>query len=305
MKRKSAAPAPPAPTALLPSEQHAALALREATPLLQPLVRWLLRSGVRHGVLVELLKRVYVDVARAEIERAHAAPTQSAISVLSGVHRKDVRNLFDAAPAVPPRQAVPLASQVYTRWLTDRRYRQRDGTPKPLPRKGSGASFERLARELSNDVHPRAVLDELLRLGVVQLDGELVVPVATAFMPSQQLDTLTALLAANVGDHLAGAVHNLSVGPPGWLEQSVFADGLSATSVAELQRFGQQAWATAFETMVREATVRVERDNDLPPHEAQRMRFGVYFYAEPTAAGPAADAATVKAPRPRRRRKAT
>ncbi|MBV9889888.1 MAG: hypothetical protein JO090_03260 [Rhizobacter sp.] len=262
--------------------EHAALALREAAVLMAPIARWLLRNGVPYTTFVDALKTVFIDVARAEIESADREATISALSLLSGVHRKEVRSLTtESQRRGETARGVPLASQVYTRWLTARRYRSRDGSPKALPRTGAGASFETLARELSQDVHPRTVLDELLRLGLVRLDGELVVPASASFTPSRRLDELTTLFAANASDHIAAAVHNLTAPGRRFLEQAVFADGLSEASVEQLRQRAVAAWLSAFETMVRDATERVEHDAALDPESQHRMRFGVYFYSEP------------------------
>jgi len=279
-----------APEPLLPSEEQAALALREAAVLLAPVVTWLLRSGVSYGALAAALKPVFVDAARAELQRAGKSATHSALSVLSGVHRKDVRALSETPPepAAAAARGVPLASQVYTRWISARRYRGRDGAPRALARSGAGITFETLAREVSVDVHPRTVMEELLRLGLVQADGDLLVPVATSFVPSRRRDALTALFAANAADHIAAAVHNLTLDAPRYLEQSVFADGLGAVSVDQLHALAREAWQRAFEDMVKAAQRRVAADADLPAQEQQRMRFGVYYYSEPQAAPPAA-----------------
>jgi hypothetical protein len=275
-------PAPVEP--LVPSEEHAALALREVAALMAPLATWLLRSGVSYGAFATALKPVFVEAARAELERGGARATHSAVSVLSGVHRKDVRALAEAPVGEAlPAKGVPLASQVYTRWLSARRYRGRDGTPRALPRSGAGITFESLAREVSVDVHPRTVMDELLRLGLVTLEGDLVVPVQASFTPSQRRDELTALFAANAADHIAAAVHNLTLDAPRYLEQSVFADGLGPGSVAQLHALARDAWQRAFDEMVTAARRRVAADEAVPQADQQRMRFGVYFYSEPQA----------------------
>lgn len=281
MKRAESHPNP----VVAPSEESAALALREAAVLLAPVATWLMRSGVSYGAFASALKTVFVDAARAELERGGVAPTHSALSVLSGVHRKDVRAISEAPrdPAAVPPRGVPLSSQVYTRWLTARRYRDRGGHPRALPRSGAGVTFEALAREVSVDVHPRTVMDELIRLGLVTLEGDLLIPVSLSFLPSRRLDELTALFAANAADHMAAAVNNLTTDAPRYLEQSVFADGLAAASLEDLHELAREAWQEAFETMVKEARKRVAADDRLPPSERHRMRFGVYFYGEPQA----------------------
>jgi hypothetical protein len=271
-----------------PSAEHARIALREAQGLMTPLVRWLLRHGVNYSAFANALKPVFINVARQELA-ASTKPTDSAVSVLSGVHRKDVRAL-GAAPSMPeaPRR-VPLASQVFTRWLTDVRYCSAPGEPAPLPRNGPTPSFEALAREVSTDVHPRTVLDELLRLGLASLDGETVVPQARAFVPAQGLEDRAALFSANVADHIAAAVHNLTEDGEKLLEHSVFADGLTEESARHLGQFARRLWSQAFEAMVHEARRCVE--TDAGSSGDGRIRFGVYFHADPLPAAAAEEAA--------------
>ncbi len=313
MKRKSPEPAVPTETPLAPTAQTAERALRESAQLLEPVARWLLQNGVSYGAFAVQLKAVFIEAARHELRKAGTPPTFSALSMLSGVHRKDVRTLEEAEPGATPlarrTQGIPLASQVYTHWLTARRYRSRDGQPKPLRRTGPGLSFDTLAREVSQDVHPRTVLDELLRLGLVRLDDDHAVPISRAYTPHRELDELTALFVANAADHMAAAVHNLGSASAPFLEHSVFADGLSAESVALLQRTAVGLWRQSVDKVVAQARQRLDHDEGAqsgPPTPPHRMRYGVYFYSEPVAEPPAPGAAvpaktTTRAPRTRRK----
>jgi hypothetical protein len=281
-----------------PSPEHAQLAMREAAVLMAPVALWLLRHGVSYPAFADLLKAVFLEAARGELERGEAKPTQSALSMLTGVHRKDVRALDEAPRTARPQPRPPLSSQVFTRWLTDPRYRAADGKPRVLPRAGARRSFESLCRELSNDVHPRTVLDELLRLGHVVLDGECVVLCATSFVPSARLDEMTSLFSSNASDHIAAAVSNLTLNAPKYLEQSIYADGLTPASIALLHDAARQAWADSFDAVVNQARERVDHDADTDGD--QRMRFGVYFYSEPAPAAAAAPAQTKPSPQRRR-----
>ena len=297
---RRAAPENRAPEPLGPAQptaEHAELALREAAALMAPVVLWLLRNGVSYPDFAEMLKPVFLDAARAEIARGGAKPTQSALSLLSGVHRKDVR-AFEQEPHLKhPTPRPPLASQVFTRWVTDPRYRGADGKPRALPRSGAGRSFETLCRSLSNDVHPRSVLDELLRLGHVALNGEKVSVLAAAFVPSRRLDEMTSLFASNASDHIAAAVSNLTLSAPKFLEQSIYADGLTPESVEHLHQVARAAWAQAFDTMVTQARARV--DLDAKSDGALRMRYGTYFFSEPSEAEPPGEPKKAPAAKPR------
>jgi hypothetical protein len=302
MKRSAPANPKTAPVSRLqPDEAHARLALREARTILEPLALWAIRNGVAYTAFAEMLKAVFVHAARAELDRTSGAITQSAISLLSGVHRKDVRTLSagETPRRAQPRPSVP--SQVYTHWLADKRWRDRRGKPRPLPRTGEAGSFEALCRSLSNDVHPRAVLDELLRLGLVALQGERVVPVVRSFVPAADIEELTQLFAANAADHLAAAVSNLTAENAAFLEQSIFADGLRPESVEALHSEARAAWARSFQAVVTKARQRVEEDRHSDGE--QRVRFGVYFYSESAAIE--SKARLVEGPRGRPKRKSS
>jgi hypothetical protein len=270
---------PPVPTSApgLPSVAPEA-ALAEGLRIMLPLVRFLLRNGVPYGAFADALKTVFVDAARRELLAGGMPVTQSSLSVLSGVHRKDVRAFTqdDTGRDVSP--PVPLASQVFTRWLSDPAYRKQ-GKPRTIPRTGPAPSFDALARAVSTDVHPRTVLDELVRLGIVKLDGPDVVPLVTGFVPLGAASEVLGLVASNAADHLAAAIHNLAGAEPRFLEQSVFANGMTAESAEKLAAVAREAWDRAFRTMVDAATERVQHDAEIEGNH--RVRFGAYFYSEP------------------------
>ncbi len=70
----------------------------------------------------------------------------------------------------PPPRTATLASQVTTAWISQPEYLDADGRPRPLPMRATddAPSFERLSQAVSKDFHARSVLDELVRLGVVE-----------------------------------------------------------------------------------------------------------------------------------------
>jgi hypothetical protein len=165
-------------------------------------------------------------------------------------------------------------------WRTDARFRDAAGEAKRLPRAGSGESFEALAREVSTDVHPRTLLDELLRLSLVTIDGDGVMVASRSPLPAPSVEEGAAVFSTNAADHIAAAVHNLTLGGPKFLEQSVFVDGLSTQSAEHLHDVARRLWQDAFETMVTRARERVQAD--APINADASIRFGVYYYSQPS-----------------------
>jgi hypothetical protein len=287
------------------------IALEQAMVVLAPLVRWLLRSGVNWVSLSQALKPVFLQEGRRELLRTGGKMTDSALSVLSGVHRKDVRALEGVEPARGVFAASP-ASRVVARWLADPACHAGGRLSEPplerLPRQGPAPSFEALARQVSSDVHPHTLLDEMVRLGMARVEGDQVALALDQFTPDPGHQGAMAVAAANTADHLAAAVHNLTTTQgPRFLEQSVFATGLTGESTAELARLARELWRPALQSMVEAAGARVQADRqaDAAP---MRMRFGIYYYDEDRQEhngedrpGQTAPAQAKPAARPRRR----
>lgn len=272
------------------------LVLAQSLAMLQPLVRLLVSQGVSYSALTKALKTEFVQAAREQLSNEGAKVTDAAVSLRSGVHRKDVRVLnqpltgdgdsagplsASSTTADAPR-ALSLAGQVYTIWTTDARYLDAKGKPMTLPVTGPAPSFESLARSVSTDLSRRTILDELGRLGLVKEESATVEPMAAALVPTKRLTDTLHFLSENVTDHLSAGVTNLNAvadeASPPYLEHSMYAAGLSNDSVAQLANLAGQLWKTAFTQSVDAARKRYALDES--QGHTGRIRFGVYVYSE-------------------------
>jgi hypothetical protein len=251
--------------------------------LLRPLVRLLINKGVGLGAMTELLKEVYVSVAIQEIESGDATafrgPSDSRVSVMTGVHRKDVKRLrnLSSEDFVAPR-TVSLGAQIISRWLASPESTNGNGRPIPLPRQsGSGPSFDSLVESISTDVRPRAVLDGWLRLGVARLEGDVVVLNQAAFVAPKGLEEKSFYLGRNIGDHIAAAGHNLIGEGSPHLDRSVHYSNLTESSVKTLAEAAERTGMQALLALNRMALELAARDKD-DPKAVQRINFGLYFY---------------------------
>lgn len=263
---------------------------------MRPLVTLLLRHGLTYPAFAAALKRVFLQVAHDELARQNMPRSDSALTLISGVHRRDVRaltrpsedagaagdaadaSLADATAAGHP-APLSVAGEVIARWLVDPDLQGADGQPRRLPKAGERGSFDALVASVSSDVRPRAMLDELLRLGVVNEDAEGIAMVADGFAPRQGFEAMSALFTDNLHDHISAASANLQ-GKHNFLEQAVYVDQISAESAAKLQAVARLAWRQALKTVMSEAQARFDADaKNLPEEErVQRARFGVYFF---------------------------
>jgi Family of unknown function (DUF6502) len=250
--------------------------------ILRPLVRFMLAQGLTYTILIDLLKSVYVEVALKEFKLDKKRQTDSRISLLTGVHRKDVRRLSEMMEAeAPPPENVTLGAQLVAKWIGQAPYVNQQGHPIALARgakDGGERSFEALVASVSKDIRSRAILDEWLRLGIVHMDHDDCVCLnVEAFVPKQGFAEKAYYFQHNLQDHIAASVHNmLELGPP-FVERSVYYETLTKTSAAELVSLGEALGMQALQTVNRRALILEQKDANRPDAN-QRINFGIYFY---------------------------
>jgi len=271
-------------TSLEPTRLHAPLAR-----LLRPLVRLMIRSGITFPMLMELLRELYVNVAEYDFALQGKEQTDSRVSLLTGIHRKEVRRLRGAgAPVNIVPATVSQTSRILARWLADPDFTDGDGHPLPLPRVAdpSQPSFERLVASVTRDVRPRAVLDEWLDRKLVAIDDQdRAVLVEAAYVPRGGDDQQLYYLGRNLHDHIAAAVANVESQSPRFLERAVHYDGLTKEMAEQLQQRSREIAMQALQTLNREA----HAASDGAPPGQWRWNFGVYVYSEEAAPSGSAD----------------
>lgn len=280
-------------------------ALHDAvSAVLRPLARLAVAQGLPAATLEELLRRSVVQAAREAQPDPTAQRMVSRISTATGISRREVTRLIDneARASARPRS---LASEVFARWTTARAYRDQRGRPRVLPRQGPGTSFETLAQSVTRHVHPRSVLDELLRLGLATHDVErdTVTLQRHAFVPRGDVVRMLAFLGDNVGDHLSAAVHNVTNDGDRHFEQAVFADELSRESLAQIRPVIRAQWKALIDATVPLLERMIDDDQKADRVCDQRLRIGLYAFndtldgADPAAQAPAKAARRARTPR--------
>jgi hypothetical protein len=265
--------------------------LDESLVMLAPLIRLLVSSGVTFPQFVAALKLAFLRAAHSELADSGKRVTDSALSLLSGVHRKDVRGLTadGLLPSHPADRASSLPDEVFMRWTNDPVYLDADAMPRVLPLRSSSPetpSFEQLAQSVSRDFHSRSILEELVRLGLAEVHGDVVRLRRSSYVPRKDLTEALKFMSASISDHIAAATRNVRAidghEVPQFLEQSIYADELSPESIRELDTLARRIWESALRRLYALASERTEIDrrNNMI-EQTMRMRFGAFFYAEP------------------------
>ncbi len=264
--------------------------------LLRPLVRLLLHHSVPYETFADLARWVYVDVAEKDFALPNKKQTASRISVITGLNRKEVARLQamtveDNAGAI---ESFNRAEKVVTAWRHEYPKADSPSHAASLPLEGK-RSFATLVKRYSGDMPVRAVLDELLRVGVVRklADDKIELVSGGTIVPdAENRQTLLANFGQDASDFVASFSHNvLASSGQKFFQRKAWFDNIPIEALAVSRELAKQHGQAALENFADQLS---RFDRDVTPNSEgtgrARAVLGVYYFEETTEAGEASDA---------------
>ena len=234
--------------------------------VLRPLVRILVRSGVRYDEFLELVRQVFVETAVRDGLGDGIPLTRSRISISTGVARRDVDRFIDREDNLPPlgKSMTRTLMEVLHKWHTDPQFVGPYGIPLELELNSpKGRSLRELVQFVNPTVNARDALDELVRLKAAVWSGDTHIrAISRALKPVDEMSPAQLEFFGNALTRLANTVQ-FNIDPKNAekrLEQSVISDhGLPKEVVP------------VFEKYVRERVMEllIEIDNWLSPYSTK------------------------------------
>ena len=192
--------------------------------LIRPLARFCFKHNIRIQEFEEVAKLSFLDVAQEEIKFKNESISQSRLSVITGLHRRDVNRLY--VQEAEPKLSHNLLTRVIGQWRIA--YSHKNGHPKRLSLEGRPSEFMDLVWLISKDANPYAVMFELERSGLVRRVEDKVELIARGFVPSKDFEQGFSLLARDSNDLLLAVEENVITGvEPANLHLTTEYDNLS------------------------------------------------------------------------------
>ena len=254
--------------------------------ILQPLVRILLRNGVSFGTFSDIAKWVYVDTAANEFGIASRKQTISRISVITGLSRKEVKRVKEKTRPADTAIAEQYnrAARVITAWRRERSYADRKGSPLDLPIAGDGPTFAGLVRRFSGDLPYRAVLDELVNAGAVEItQNDQVRLLSDSYLSGNDDKVKLHILGTDAGSLIETIDHNLQADKLQRLfQRKVQYDNLPGQALPVFQTIAAESAQSLLEDLDR-WLARHDRDTNPKSQGTGRHRagLGIYYFQKP------------------------
>lgn len=203
--------------------------------ILRPIVRILIRNGVPSDALTQVVRKVYVDVAAEDFRLNGKRQTVSRISVITGLHRKEVARLraINAVDVGSQASERNRAAAVLTAWLRDPEFLDRKGDPLDLPFAGT-QSFSELVRRYSGDMKPRAMADEFLASGAIEMVAGRLRMSARGYVPGTDANDMVDMLGTDAAQLIDTIDHNMQNSEKRY-QRKVEYDGVPVEHAAEFR----------------------------------------------------------------------
>jgi Family of unknown function (DUF6502) len=177
------------------------------TKILRPVARFALRHGLKVQDLTQALTQVLIDEACEELKSSGITKNISRISVMTGVHRKEVSSQIEKTIY---KHNVTLIGKVIGTWQHARKYQDSQGDPIALTIGFDDSDFNRLVRSVSKELNPASVLFDLERTGSVELTDKFIKLKKGSYTPPKNFEVGIDILAADIGDMIVAVEENLT-----------------------------------------------------------------------------------------------
>ena len=205
--------------------------------LIMPVARFCVRHSIRLPEIVNVFKGCFVEAAQETLRAEGVEPTAAKVSVMTGVHRKDIRSILESpSPRIDPLGKHPLV-KLLSLWNTDGEFFDKEkGIPRALTEGDGLGSVGALVRRVGGDANPYSLLYALDRSGLVKraLDGSYELLKSSFSVPTE---AGWEMIAELIGDGIECLEHNVDHVPEERnLQLKTVFDNIPARFADELRR---------------------------------------------------------------------
>lgn len=244
------------------------------------------RSGISFGEFTQLGKVAYIKEIEKELIKENEKATTSRIAIITGLTRKEVATIRKQdTPKIEPAKRRGRAVRVITAWMNDAKYRDSTGKPKLLKVSNNSAdvSFQSLVSQYSGDMPYRAMMNELIRTGSVELvDNNKVRLVRAAYIPTNQDDDEKySILGEDVPLLISAIKHNtINTDESPYFQRKVCYNNIPRKHIAEFQALANHENQALLERLNNWLAEHDENDNHFGSNNTVKVGVGVYYFEE-------------------------
>lgn len=180
----------------------------------RPIARFCLKNSIKVQPAIEALKESFIIEAKNTLSTSDTKANVSRVSIITGLHRRDVTRLIDENNIVRPKRDTFLGQSILVRvigqWLNDERFLNEKKQPKVLSTEGNNSEFAELCSSISKDINSGTILFELQRIKAIEFNNKNAKLIINIYSPKDaNVEESIDILTADVGDLIDAAAENI------------------------------------------------------------------------------------------------
>lgn len=181
--------------------------IKNLEKLFEPVADFLIGQGLKMQQALEALKVAMIYAAVNTLEKKKEKVTVSKISVMTGIHRRDVVRIYKVGNKKV--NEIDLISKIIGLWSYGGKYLNKKGKPRDLIFDGNDSEFAELVYAVSSELKPSTILFEMQRANYVKVDGNKVKLQNKAAVSNKDLEAGFHMLSDDIGDLITAVTKNL------------------------------------------------------------------------------------------------
>ena len=181
--------------------------------IVRPLIKLMLESGIGFREFSQVCKTEFVRVCSKSYGLRGRPTNVSRIAVMTGLTRKEVRQIKDHLAYGDEMNLAPqqlnVPSLVLHHWHSDPDFLDKDRKPKAIKASGEGETFAELCRRYAGDIPHGAVRVELARSGaIVESESGMLLPTTRYYTPKNFGDEFVHSMVFSIANLVNSLVRN-------------------------------------------------------------------------------------------------
>lgn len=210
--------------------------LRVLAFVLGPVVTLCLRFGLKLQELIEVAKGSLVHAAMQRLTAEGAPLRTTALSLMTGVHRKDVDRIRLDAP--PPPSQSNLIMKIMGLWQSHPDYITKQGLPRVLSESDEHDEFGALVRRVSKEINPKTIIRELERMSAIERTPRGIRLKDESFVPEGDWQSGWKIAEADMEDFLRCVEENIfTPQQPKHLHARTSYDNIDPAQLPEIKKW--------------------------------------------------------------------
>lgn len=256
--------------------------VRAIKRMLRPVARLCIRQAIKLNDLIEIFKHVLVEVAQEELQRSNHPYSDSKVTAMTGVHRKDVRRIErSGGKFTPPQNAI---AKIMVQWQHDPNFTTKSGKPRVLSTEGKDSEFAKLCAAVDGaNLNAYTILFEMERIGIVEKTSGSAKLIWKDYAPGTSMKEGLTMLGEDMEDMASAVVENVTTTPETpHLHLKTEFDKIDPEKLPEIKRWILEE-GSAFHHRARKFLAKYDSDLTPPTHphkNTARIVLGAFSFAE-------------------------